>query len=103
MPRKQSVRAGEALVEGRYFHRTNTAVRGDKMFLFGNKIAWLKEGGIHITSCGEKTQTTRSRLSGIPGVDVSQCSGRWFLNNKLWEFPELETRVTKSGRWRYVD
>ena len=62
------------------------------MFLHGNCIATrahfgaeLKDNQFMISAAGWKTNTTKERLNGLPGVSIRQKKGEWYLNGKLWD------------------
>ena len=38
-----------------------------------------------IDSCGYMTHTTKERLNGIPGIQVVQRKGVWYLNGIEWD------------------
>ena len=62
----------------------NTETDGTCLWLFGNKIAEYREGGIWITNAGWSSPTTKERLNGIYGVHITQKKGEWFLNGHRW-------------------
>jgi len=58
------------------------------MKLHGNSIAFRyndPERTLSITNCGWQTNTTKDRLNGIDGVNISQKRGVWFLNGVEWD------------------
>jgi hypothetical protein len=63
----------------------NTETDGTSLWLFGNKIAEYREGGIWITNAGWNSVTTKERLNGIYGVYITQKKGEWFLNGHRWD------------------
>lgn len=63
----------------------NTETDGTSLWLFGNKIAEYREGGIWITNAGWSSPTTKERLNGIYGVHITQKKGEWFLNGHRWD------------------
>ena len=77
-----------AFMQGTPFKRSNTkVVVGDgivSMYLFGNKISERSEhgSGFRITMAGWGTPTTRERLSGLPGVRISQHKYDQYLNGE---------------------
>ena len=96
--------AGQAIHNRQPFKRGNTTVKVDgrsaKMRLHGHVIAeFVYTGKIHydwngpyyedyhysIDSCGYMTHTTKERLNGIPGIQVVQRKGVWYLNGKEWD------------------
>ena len=64
---------------------SNTHTDGTSLWLFGNKIAEHRQGGIWITNSGWKSVTTKERLNGITGVHITQKKGEWFLNGHRWD------------------
>lgn len=55
------------------------------LYLHGNLIAMIQNGKLSITHAGWKTNTTKERLNGIPGVSISQKAGVWYLNGVAWD------------------
>lgn len=41
-----SKEAADAFINGRNFKKSNTVVKDNAMYLFGNKIAWKENGGV---------------------------------------------------------
>tara|TARA_R100001230_G_C5469226_1_gene24714 strand:- start:19 stop:360 length:342 start_codon:yes stop_codon:yes gene_type:complete len=74
------------------FKRDNTEIRiikGDKntkiqMRLHNNVIAEKTPNGLFVCSCGWRSNTTKERLNGLPGVHVVQRDYDWYLNGKYW-------------------
>ena len=68
------------------FSNTSVITEGNttKMFLFGNLIAKLENDKLFITSAGWKSNTTKERLNGLKGVNISQKKGEWLLNGEEW-------------------
>ena len=78
-------KAVEALLVGASYKNTNTEVRNNAMYLHGHKIAWLDlNGQLWISHCGYKTNTTKERLNGLPGVDIRQRNYQWYVNGEEW-------------------
>lgn len=51
---------------------------------------------IIITNAGWFSNTTKERLSALPGVHISQKKGEWYLNDELWDGkPTVIERATK--------
>ena len=96
--KKITILAASAFVTGRKWKRSNTEVDvvGDMshLYLFGNLIAIknLKTGKVSVSNAGWKTNTTRERLNGIPGVNVTQKNFQWYLNGEPW-----------NGEWKGID
>lgn len=55
-----------------------------KMYLFGNLIAVNNNGVISVSNAGWESITTKERLNGIPGVNIKQSKGLWYLNGVEW-------------------
>lgn len=78
-------KAVEALLVGAIYKNSNTEVRNNAMYLHGNKIAWLDVNGqLWISHCGYRTNTTKERLNGLPGVDIRQRNYQWYVNGEEW-------------------
>jgi hypothetical protein len=54
------------------------------MYLFGNLIAVNNNGVISVSNAGWESITTKERLNGIPGVNIKQSKGLWYLNGVEW-------------------
>lgn len=67
----------------------NTLSTGDKLYLYGNRIAYRKDGKLYITIAEWSTSTTRERLSAIYGVKVTQRKGQLYLNGMKWDGNEV--------------
>lgn len=55
--------------------------------LHGNAIAYRyndPKKTLSITDAGWPTPTTKERLNGIPGVNIYQKKGIWYLNGEAW-------------------
>ena len=53
--------------------------------LYGHYIASLTENEVTVSSCGYKTNTTKSRLNAVLGkfgYGISCRSGRWYVGDK---------------------
>lgn len=80
----------KAFLEDRTYKLSNTFVSRDntmqttRLYLFGNLIAKRTPEGIFITNAGWFSNTTKERLNGIPGVNISQKKGVWYLNGNRW-------------------
>ena len=81
-----------AFMNAEPFRRSNTEVEVlpnvTVLKLHGNAIAYRyndPERTLSITNAGWATNTTKERLNGLPGVNVRQCAGEWFLNSKEWD------------------
>lgn len=84
MSKTISTQAANALYAGRNFKRSNTRVdgRAQKMYLFDNLIAEIKNGVLYITLAGWPTLTTCERLNALNGVHIIRRAGKTFLNGK---------------------
>ena len=72
------------------FKKDNTeVVKEDSIYylkLFGNKIAALESNGkMWISNAGWDSKTTKERLNELPGVNIRQSKGEWYLNNLQWD------------------
>lgn len=65
--------------------KSNSHTDGQTLFLHGNAIARHGENGIEISNAGWKSNTTKERLNGLPGVNVHQKNFVWYLNGKEWD------------------
>lgn len=83
--RKITEESVEAFIQGVKFSKQNMFTDGNTLYLFGNAIARKVEGGIEISNAGWKSNTTKERLNGIPGVSVVQKRGVWYLNGNEWD------------------
>ena len=56
--------------------------------LHGNAIAYRyndPEKTLSITDAGWKSNTTKERLNGLPGVSIHKTNGEWYLNGEKWD------------------
>ena len=71
------------------FSRDNTTVHVSDdatiMRLHGNLIAKKINGELFITDAGWDTMTTKERLNGLPGVQITQKKSIWYLNGEQWD------------------
>jgi hypothetical protein len=84
---QQSVRK---FLDRTLFKKDNTeVVKEDSIYylkLFGNKIAALESNGkMWISNAGWDSKTTKERLNELPGVNIRQSKGEWYLNNLQWD------------------
>jgi hypothetical protein len=97
---KISQDAARAFEKSQPFKRGNTEVRTAELFdtltgvflglevqlfLHGNLIAWDGPFGRFVTCAGWPTQTTKSRLNALAGVEIKTVKGRLMLNSHPWE------------------
>lgn len=82
--RQITTQAVSSLMNGKNYKRGNTHVENNALYLHGNKIAELRDGELWISSAGWKTNTTKERLNGLPGVNIHQRNYTWYLNNHSW-------------------
>ena len=59
---------------------SNTEVKDNKMYLWGNCIAKKENGKTYINMCGYNTNTTRERLNGLSGVNIKSKDFTPYLN-----------------------
>lgn len=79
----------------------NSQTDGTSLWLFGNKIAEWREDGIWITDAGWQSKTTKERLNGLTGVNITQRAGSWYLNGNLWQGEW--TSVNANNTWTTID
>lgn len=53
--------------------------------LHGHIIAWDGPYGRFITCAGWPTQTTKSRLNALLGVEIKTVKGQLMLNSRPWD------------------
>ena len=90
MSRKITQESVRNFLDGVPFKKSNMSVvrEGATYYLklHNNKIAALTQSGkIWISSAGWRTNTTKERLNGIPGVSVRQKNYDWYLNGTYWD------------------
>lgn len=91
MAPKITTDAINAFMSARQFFRDNTSVtiENDKVLLklHNNLIARREVGSntIEITNAGWASNTTKERLNAIPGVQINQRKGIWYLNGLMWD------------------
>ena len=57
-----------------------------RLKLHGNTIATIDELGVlSVSNAGWRSNTTKERLNGIPGVRVHQRNWNWYLNGVEWD------------------
>jgi beta-xylosidase len=63
----------------------NSYTNGTTLYLHDNAIAKFdKDGRLWITNAGWKSNTTKERLNGLPGVSIHQRNYTWYLNDEPW-------------------
>lgn len=82
MARDITEKAVRALIAGHNFKQSNTQVKDNSMYLFGNMIATKEGRELKISLCGWNTLTTRERLNGLPRVNIKQVKGIPYLNGE---------------------
>lgn len=90
MSKKITQESIQKFLNGTTFKRDNTEVVKEGTIyylkLFGNKIAALEPSGkMWISNAGWDSKTTKERLNGLPGVNIRQSKGVWYLNNLQWD------------------
>jgi len=89
--RKITQEVCEAFIKGIKKSISNTSTDGTSLYLHGNTIAYkdeAKDNSFFITSAGWMSNTTKERLNGLPGVQIAQKKGVWYLNGEKWDgFP----------------
>lgn len=89
--RKITQNSVNAFLNAQPFNESNTTVEVlpnvTILKLFGNAIAYRyndPKKTLSITNCGWKSNTTRERLNGLPGISIHQSKGVWYLNGEKW-------------------
>lgn len=95
--RKITKSAVDAFMMPEPFSQGNTRVTCDddiNLYLHNNLIAsWNPiTGQLWVTDAGWPTMTTKERLNGIPGVNIVQKAGQWYLNGKEWNGNLIEVQ-----------
>jgi hypothetical protein len=70
----------------------NTEVRTDNgvvsVYLHGNRIATVWDGGFRLSDCGWRTNTTKSRLNALLDFwgypRIYQKNFEWYVGNEEW-------------------
>jgi len=90
--RKITKESVSAFMEARKFKKSNMEVEVlpnvTVMKLHGNEIAYRYNNPgrkLTITNAGWQTNVTKERLNGIPGVNIYQRKGDWYLNEGKWD------------------
>jgi hypothetical protein len=88
--RKITHEATNAFWEGKQYSKANTQVLQENgvwyLVLHGNRIAArIPDGEFWVSNAGWKSNVTKERLNGLPGVHVYQRKGEWYLNGQLWD------------------
>lgn len=86
--RKITKSAIEAFISSTPFNGDNTRIivgETTQLLLFNNLIAEKTKDGLFITNAGWQSNTTKERLNAIPGVNISQKKGVWYLNGNQWD------------------
>jgi len=90
---KISQDAARAFENFQWFKQGNTLVRTRltpqgmevQLLLHGNLIAWDGPFGRFVTCAGWPTQTTKSRLNALLGVEIKTVKGQLMLNSHPWD------------------
>jgi hypothetical protein len=90
MSRKITQESVQKFLDGVPFKKSNMEVSREGTIyylkLHGNKIAALEsDGKMWISNAGWKSNTTKERLNGLPGVSIYQRNWVWFLNDQPWD------------------
>ena len=94
--RKITKEAVSAFLERKPFRKSNMSVEANgnefRLKLHGNTIASIDELGVlSVSNAGWRSNTTKERLNGIPGVHIKQKNWTWYLNGEQWD-----------GRWKRI-
>ncbi len=90
MSRKITTESVQKFLDGVPFKKSNMEVSREGTIyylkLHGNKIAALEsDGKMWISNAGWKSNTTKERLNGLPGVNIYQRNWEWYLNGNQWD------------------
>jgi hypothetical protein len=90
MSRKITQESVQKFLDGVPFKKSNMEVSREGTIyylkLHGNKIAALEsDGKMWVSNAGWKSNTTKERLNGLPGVRVHQKNYQWYLNGNAWD------------------
>jgi hypothetical protein len=90
MSRKITTESIQKFLDGVPFKKSNMEVSREGTIyylkLHGNKIAALEsDGKMWISNAGWKSNTTKERLNGLPGVNIYQRNWEWYLNGIQWD------------------
>ena len=84
MTRQITKDVARAFLNDQTFCKSNSMVtRQDgvtSLLLFGNRIAYKKDGKLFVSMCGYNTVTTRERLNGIPCLSVTSKNFTPYIN-----------------------
>lgn len=64
--------------------------------LHGHSIAYRyndPKRTLSISACGWLTNTTKERLNGIDGVNISQHNFIWYLNGAEWDGQYIDIKI----------
>lgn len=95
-----SKEAADAFINGRNFKKSNTVVKDNAMYLFGNKIAWKENGFTFFSLCGWDTRTTCDRLSGL-GIYITHRNRTPYYNGEPIDIDEVYMKEYER-REKYV-
>jgi len=90
MSRKITQESVQKFLDGVPFKKSNMEVSREGTIyylkLHGNKIAALEsDGKMWVSNAGWRSNTTKERLNGLPGVRVHQKNYQWYLNGNAWD------------------
>jgi hypothetical protein len=105
--RKITQESVNAFMGSKPFKKSNMAVTIENgityLKLHNNKIAaMLSDGRVWISSAGWRTNTTKERLNGIPGVRVNQKNYQWFVNGIPWSGEPVYINQLYNTGFQYV-
>ncbi len=90
--RKITRESVDAFLNARPFKKSNMKIEVlpnvTVMMLHGNEIAYRyndPQKTLEITNAGWRSNTTKERLNGLPGVSVNQHKWNWHLNGEQWD------------------
>lgn len=80
---------------GKHYKSKNDEVFENCLYYHNNKIAWIEQGDLWISSCNWMTLTTKGRLNQLSGVHIIQKNYTWYLNGKEWDGKPVKVKDFK--------
>lgn len=95
----------KAFYNAEKFSKQNTKVEVlpnvTTLSLHGNIIAYRyndPQKTLTITNCGWFTKTTKDRLNGLDGVEITQKKNIWYLNGKKWNGEIIDVHIDQKEK-----
>ena len=98
--RQITIDSVSAFRNGLSFSRQNMKVVGMNLYLHNNRIAWIENGKLYLSSCGWRTVTTKERLNGV--LDVFGLSYGIYQRNFEW-YINIHPEYSKETELPFVD